>query len=67
MGCTYTFLNNEYTKEELVKLLQDKGIQNKIKTIRDNLKSNLESFEQMEEPLMDDELDDIIFGDVTLQ
>ena len=54
MGCTYTFLNNEYTKEELVKLLQDKGIQNKIKTIRDNLKSNLESFEQMEEPLMDD-------------
>jgi len=63
MGCTYNFLNNEYTKEELVKLLQDKGIQNKIKTIKDNIKSNVESFEQMEEPLMDDELDDIIFSD----
>jgi len=37
MGCTYEFMGKFYTKEQITKLLQDKGIQNKIKILESNL------------------------------
>jgi hypothetical protein len=37
MGCTYEFMGKLYTKEQLTQLLQDKGIQNKIKILESNL------------------------------
>ena len=37
MGCTYEFMGKLYTKEQLVKLLQDKGTQNKIKILQNQL------------------------------
>jgi hypothetical protein len=37
MGCTYEFMGKLYTKEQLTQLLQDKGIQNKIKVLERNL------------------------------
>lgn len=40
MGCTYEFMGKLYTKEQLTQLLQDKGVQNKIKILEGNLKQD---------------------------
>ena len=40
MGCTYEFMGKLYTKEQLTQLLQDKGVQNKIKILESNLKQD---------------------------
>jgi hypothetical protein len=41
MGCTYEFMGRKYSKEQLIELLKDEGIQNKIKlTINSQIDSN---------------------------
>lgn len=40
MGCTYEFMGKLYTKEQLTQLLQDKGVQNKIKILESNIKQD---------------------------
>jgi hypothetical protein len=40
MGCTYEFMGKLYTKKQLTQLLQDKGVQNKIKILESNLKQD---------------------------
>lgn len=37
MGCTYEFMGKIYTKEQLIQLLQNKGIQNKIKALENKV------------------------------
>lgn len=50
MGCTYEFMGKLYTKEQLIKLLQDKGIQNKIKVLENKIQvENDKSFSPDEE------------------
>lgn len=41
MSCNYEFMGKLYTKEQLTKLLQDKGVQNKIKILQNQLSSDV--------------------------
>ena len=65
MGCTYEFMGKLYTKEQLTQLLQDKGVQNKIKILESNLKQDYGVYNSHEEISYEFTEDDFVaFDDI---
>jgi hypothetical protein len=66
MGCTYEFMGKLYTKEQLTQLLQDKGVQNKIKVLESNINQKLGVSNSPEEISYEFSEDDFVAFDDTI-